>query len=157
MKPHATSNNTTEERRAWVQAELARRMRVENPRRHVALLPPERFSDEYSPADPRFNEPRGANAGAITGLLAGSCCGWGRKPSAAEFHDAVRETEPTPRQRAIINVLITEASNDTIALAYLQGAFTWRQLATAMRRHGNYSPRLTRYVNLHADASHEAT
>ena len=157
MKPHATSNNTTEERRAWVQAELARRMRVENPRRHVALLPTERFSDEYSPADPRFNEPRGANAGAITGLLAGSCCGWGRKPSAAEFHDAVRETEPTPRQRAIINVLIAEASNDTIALAYLQGAFTWRQLATAMRRHGNYSPRLARYVNLHADASHEAT
>ena len=63
----------------------------------------------------------------------------------------MRETEPTPRQRAIVNVLITEASNDTIALAYLQGAFTWRQLATAMRRHGNYSPRLARYVNLHAD------
>ncbi len=155
MKPHAT-NNTTEERQAWVQAELARRMRVENTGRHVPLLPPERFSDEYSRADPRFNEPRGANAGAIAGLLAGSCCGWGRRPSAAEFHDAVREAEPSQRQRAIINVLITEASNDSIALAYLQGAFTWRQLATAMLRHGNYSPRLARYVNLHADASHEA-
>lgn len=154
MKPHATTN-TTDERRAWVQAELARRMRVENPRRHVTLLPPKRFSDEYSPADPRFNEPRGAYAGAIAGVLSGSCCGWGRKPTAPEFHDAIRDTEPTRRQKAIINVLITEASNNTIALAYLQGAFTWRQLAKAMLRHGNYSPRLARYVNLHA-TSHEA-
>ena len=31
---------------------------------------------------------------------------------------------------------------------YLQGAFSWRQLATAMKRHDGYSRKLAEYVNL---------
>jgi hypothetical protein len=122
----------------------------------VAVLPPEQFSNEYSPVDPRFNEPRSANARAVTGLLAGSCCGWAEQPTATEFYDAMRASEPTARQRSIVNLLITEGSNDTVALAYLQGAFTWRQLASAMQQHGDYSARLAEYVNLHAKRAHEA-
>ena len=139
-------------RHAWVRAELERRRRVEGPGTEpVAVLPPERFGDEYAVEDPRFPDERhGSEARAIAGLLCGACCGWARSPTAAEFYDAMRATERTPRQRAIVSVLIVEGSNDTIALAYLQGAFTWRQLATAMHEHGDYSPELADYVNLHA-------
>lgn len=34
--------------------------------------------------------------------------------------------------------LLREASNDMLALAYLQGAFTWRQMATMLRRSRAY-------------------
>ncbi len=141
------------ERQAWVRAELKRRRRVEGPRREpIAVLPPDRFSDEYAAADPRFpDERRGSEARAIAGLLCGACCGWAQSPTAAEFYNAMRTSEPTGRQRAIVSVLIAEGSNDTVALAYLQGAFTWRQLATAMHQHGDYSPELADYVNLHTN------
>lgn len=74
-----------------------------------------------------------------------------RSPSPTEFYNAMGAPKPTPRQTSIINVLITEASNNRIALAYLQGAFPWRQLARALHRRGHCSGRLARYVNLHAE------
>lgn len=138
--------------RAWVQAELARREQVEGPHpTGVVLRRPEEFSDEYAPADPNFDEGRGPEADAIAGLLCGSCCGWPHSPTTEEFYEAMRATEPTPRQRAVADVLITEGSTNVITLAYLQGAFTWRQLATAMHHRGHYSAALARYVNLHAE------
>ena len=137
---------------AWVQAELARRWRTEGGGAgHIAVLPVQQFSDEYAAPDPQFNERRGPEAEAIAWLLCGSCCGWGRSPDTHEFYEAIRATKPTPRQVSIINVLISEASMNTVALAYLQGAFSWKQLATAMERHGGYSRELAEYVNLHAD------
>ena len=116
------------------------------------VLPPERFSDEYEPPDPAFaDEGRGAEADAIKGLLAGCCCGWERRPTAAEFYDAMRAGEPTARQMAIIRVLTAEGSTRQICLAYLQGAFTWRQLARAMTRQGAYKGGLAQYVNRYAN------
>ena len=97
------------------------------------VLPPDRFSDAYAEADARFaGEGRGAEADAIRGLLAGSCSGWSIEPTSLEFYEAARAEQPTERQEVILGVLISEGSNDTVALAYLQGAFTWRQLARAM-------------------------
>ena len=123
-------------------------------RQPIPVLPPERFSDAYAPADPKFaGEGRGPDAAEIDALLASSCAGWKQRPTPREFYEAVRTLEPSRRQEMIINVLITEAPNDVVALAFLQGAFTWRQLAAAMRRRGLYSARLAQYVNLHADPS----
>ena len=116
------------------------------------VLPPERFSNEYEPADPAFaNEGRGPEAEAIKGLLAGSCAGWEKRPTSAEFYEAMRAAEPTGRQMTIIRVVTTEGSTREICLAYLQGAFTWRQLARAMRQQRVYKSRLARYVNRYAE------
>ena len=121
---------------------------------NVVVLPPERFSDAYAAPDPEFpNEGRGADAERIETLLASCCAGWKKPPTPREFYKAIRSREPTQRDETIINVLITEAPNNVVALAFLQGAFTWRQLAAAMRRRRHYSARLARYVNLHAEQS----
>lgn len=120
----------------------------------TVVLPPERFSDAYEPPDPKFaGERRGQEAEEIGALLFSCCAGWEQAPTAGEFYEAMRSAEPNQRQEMIINVLITEAPNSVVALAFLQGAFTWRQLAQAMRRRGHYSARLARYVNLHAERS----
>lgn len=114
------------------------------------VLPPERFGDEYAEPDPRFpNEGRGPAADAIRGLIAGACCGWQTPPTADEFYEAIRAERPTERQQIVASALVREASNDTLALAYLQGAFTWRQVARVLRRTGAYSSSRARYVNRH--------
>ena len=117
----------------------------------IQVLAPERFSDEYAAPDPEFpNEGRGPKSDAIRGLIAGSCCGWKRPPTSQEFYEAMAATSPTERQNAVAGTLVAEASDDTLALAYLQGAFTWRQVATVLRNRGVYSSQQARYVNLHA-------
>ena len=117
----------------------------------VEVLPPERFSDEYEPPDPEFpSEGRGPDSDAIRGLIAGSCCGWQEPPTSEEFYEAMRATAPTERQDVVAGTLVAEASNDTLALAFLQGAFTWRQVAAVLQRRGACSSRKARYVNLHA-------
>ena len=116
----------------------------------TSVLPPERFSDQYAEPDPRFpNEGRGPESEAIQGLIAGACCGWKKPPTAAEFYDAMRAETPTEHQEIVAGALIREASNDTLALAYLQGAFTWRQVARMLERIGAYSSSRARYVNRH--------
>lgn len=113
----------------------------------IRVEPAERFSDSYAPPDPEFPEKRGAEAPAIAGLLARSCSGWRRRPTAAEFYQGIRAAQPDARQEAILDVLLFEASEHTITLAYLQGAFTWRQLATAVARRPDRRERLAEYVN----------
>ena len=142
---------TPQAEEAWIETEIARRQSAEESTDEVEVLPAERFSDEYAPADPSIQEQRGAAAGAIAALLCGSCAGWGTSPEPRELYDAMQATAPTPRQSSVINVLISEASRKTIALAYLQGAFTWRQLARSMKQHDGYSRKLAEYVNLHAE------
>ena len=67
----------------------------------------------------------------------------------AEFYEAMRTEQPNRRQRTIAAVLIAEGTANDALLAYLQGAFTWRQLGRMMHRQGLYSGRLARYVNQH--------
>ena len=115
------------------------------------VLGPKKFEDEYASADPEFaNEGRGPDSDAIRGLIAGSCCGWRSPPTGEEFFEAMRASAPTERQQVVAGAVVAQASNDTLALAYLQGAFTWRQVASALRRRGAYSSRQAMYVNLHA-------
>ena len=142
---------TSAETNEWLRRELDRRAREEPVEGATArLLPAERFSDKYAPDDPEVSGGRGPNSRTVQAVLAGSCAGWGKKPDAAEFYEAVKTRHPTNRQQAIVNVIVIEATCDEILLAYLQGAYTWRQLARAIHRCGNDPTRLARYVNLWA-------
>ena len=131
---------------------LERKRRRNEPREREGVRSPERFSDAYAPPDPEWPEKRGPEATAIAGLLARSCCGWRRRPTSAEFYDAIRAEQPSARQEAIVDVLMLEASEHTMTLAYLQGAFTWRQLARAIAKRPDRSERLAAYVNREAEA-----
>ena len=48
-------------------------------------------------------------------------------------------------------VIVTEATCNEILLAYLEAAYTWRQLARAIHRCSSEPTRLARYVNLWAE------
>lgn len=134
----------------WVDREEARRRAEENLPANTGLLPAERFSDEYAPDDGTVPGERGPRSSGIRSLLAGACAGWRRQPDSAEFYEAMRAMQPTKRQRAIASVLIADGSPNDVLLAYLQGAFTWRQLVRMMHRRTSYSGELAQYVNRHA-------
>ena len=134
---------------AWVDREEARRRLEDNPPPNTGLLPAAELSDEYAPDDGTAEEGRGRRSSAVRSLLAGACAGWKHPPDSAEFYDAMRAGEPTRRQKTIAAVLIAEGTANDILLAYLQGAFTWRQLGMMMHRRGLYSGHLARYVNRH--------
>ena len=147
--PQAVWTRTTRRARISLKMEIRHRHKFE--RIGTEVLPPEHFSDKYVFPDPEFgNEGRGPESDAIRGLIACSCGGWEKPPTSWEFYEAMRVTTPTERQNVVAGTLVGEASNDTLALAYLQGAFTWRQVAAVLRRRGAYSSRQARYVNLHA-------
>lgn len=129
---------------AWVDAEEARRQVEEDPPDNTGLLAADEFDDEYNST---AEGGRGSSK-TIAGLLASACAGWARRPNAAEFHEAMRTTKPSRRQRSIIAVLINEATLDEVLMAHREGAFTWRQLAERMHQQGRYSGTLARYVNM---------
>ena len=136
----------------WARSENARRSREESEEPDsVVLLEAERFSDEYAGRETEIEGGRGPQSSIIEDLLAGACGGWKQRPSAAEFHEAMRATVPDARQRAITGVLIKEGTVDQVLLAHLQGAFTWRQVVRRMHERAVCDPALTRYVNRWAD------
>lgn len=135
----------------WSRARAQRRAE-DDPPANTGLLPAEQFSDDYEPEDPDFTESRGGSSSVIQDVIAGTCAGWKQQPNAEEFYNAMRATEPTDRQLAIAGVLIAEGTCHEVLLAYLQGAFTWRQLAEMMHRRGLYRGELARFVNARAKA-----
>ena len=146
-----TVEELTAETREWLRRELDRREREEPPGGvEETLLPEDRFSDEYAPDDGSDGEFRGPRSKTVGGVLAFSCAGWPEKPDAAELYEAMRNPQPTERQKAIANVMVIEATHDEILLAHLEGAYTWRQLARAIHRIDEGRSRLARYVNLWA-------
>ena len=48
----------------------------------------------------------------------------------------MRAENRSTRQRAVVTVLTNEASFDELMTAYMEGAFTWRQLPRAPAEHG---------------------
>ena len=153
-----TSDGAT---KAWIQRELARRAREEDlhpvlkrklpsPAECETLLQPtEAFDDEYSKEERDIGKGRGETSGIIKDLLTGCCAGWGIRPTSEEFYEAMRAETPSRREQNIASVLINEATLDQILLAYWQQAFTWHQLARAMRRQGIFRAKLARFVNAH--------
>ena len=128
--------------------ETARR-RDENDRWAPAtLLPAEAFSDE--PADEAVfrrlcapETPRDRQAWAVHRRIASSCAGWGKRPTADEFYDAVRASRPTDRQKVIVRMWGAEATLEDLVEAWAQQAYTFRQLVRALHRaEFSYGPRI---------------
>lgn len=131
-----------------VRAERERRRAERNPWRPATLLPPDAFSDRPA-AEDVFRRlyapgtPRGRHALAVRLRLASGCAGWKRRPAAEEFYDAVRADRPTERQASIIRMWGTEATTAEIIEAWVQHAYTLRQLVAALHRADfAYAPRI---------------
>ena len=123
--------------------ERGRRQAERNPMRPAMLLPPGAFSDRPA-AEDDFRRlcapgtPRGRHALAVQRRLASGCAGWKRRPTAEEFYDAVRAERPTERQAGIIRMWGAEATAGELIEAWVQHAYTLRELVAAMHR-ANFS------------------
>ena len=113
----------------------------------LEVLPDEFFSNEYSTADDVPREETGPNSYAMKWRIVSSCAGWPKKPTAAEAYEAFREERPTDRQKAIMEVLIGEGDIHEWCNAWHEGAFTWRQMARAVRNSGRSSATTIRRIN----------
>ena len=119
----------------------------------VRLPRPEAFPDDYTPpstllryrpnADPAETGPRSRT---IRIVISRRCCGWRTRPTTQEVYDAMRAEEPTPRQVAVMTVVLNSATFDEMVLAHLEGAFTWRQAARAMHLHHCSPPQRARQL-----------
>ena len=133
----------------WVKVESERRRREENPHAPARLRPLEDFSDEY--ADPaRYRTVDQARTGpksaVLQGLINGECCGWAQRPTTEEFYEAMRAERPNGRQKSLAGVLL-RADFWELMGAWMEAAFTWRQLARAMSRRAWQEPRRVREIN----------
>ena len=91
----------------------------------------------------------------MRGLIAGSCCGWTRTPTARELYDAFRAAEPDDRPRALLNTATNEMSLEEIARALRQGAFTLREFARAARTSANAKRMKWKWLNRWAEKTAE--
>ena len=136
---------------------MALRIRIRS-RQEPALRPAEDFSPELAPWSPDFcgdQAERKAglralpHAGAIKARIARSTAGWRVRPTPAEFDEALRATDPTDRQCAIVDMWAREAAPREMLLAWLQRAYDWRALVDALHRHGlTRRGELNGYLNL---------
>ena len=113
-----------------------RRIEIDKFARHT-LLPAEAFSNDLAGeedflrlCDP--DTPRGPQAEAVRRRIMSSCAGWASRPTPKEFHAAVRAEHPTRRQRAIVWMWGLEATTRELLEAWLQRAYTLRQLVNAL-------------------------
>ena len=133
----------------WINAENERRTREENPDAPAQLRPLDDFSDEY--ADPTeyrtVDQARvGPKSAVLQGLIDGDCCGWAKSPTSEEFYEAMRAEKPTARQKSLAGVLLRARFWDLMG-AWMEAAFTWRQLARAMSRRQWQEPQRVREIN----------
>ncbi len=113
----------------------------------LEVLPEECFSNTYSDAAGVPKTEAGANSYTMRGRLMSSCAGWPEKPTATEAYKAFREKHPDERQQAIIHVLVREGDLHEWNNAWYEGAFTWRQMARAIRNGAPWTPRTIRRIN----------
>lgn len=142
----------------WIQREIAERRAERSDCPPAALLPPDAFSDQPAGAAAfrRLCEPAtpcGRNAWAIHRRIMSSCAGWAQRPTADEFYEAVRARTPSDRQKTIIRMWGAEATVAEIIEAWVQRAYTWRELVAALHRaQFTYGPRI-RIINRWAQKS----
>ena len=102
-----------------------------------SLQPAEDFPDELAALGlcPVVEDSE-RNAKAVRVRIARSTAGWPLRPTAGEFHEAIRETRPTDRQAAIVAMWAQEAEPREMLMAWVQRAYSWRILVAALHRHG---------------------
>lgn len=109
----------------------------------TTLASPEVFSDERADARLRADcglrgeQPEiGPKSGAVAARLTRSCAGWTKPPTAQEFFAAIRARELTKRQRHLIATWLFEATNEDIIQAWLEEAYSFRELVRAIHNAG---------------------
>ena len=132
MTPERPHQNA-ETREAWIERETRRRRAEEIPNAPRDLLPLEQFPTtsvfakilKERAQKRRPEEP----CQALEGLIAGSCNGWVKRPTAREMEQAVKSRRSTRRARCLAQVVLTEASTMCIAHADATSAFSLQDLA----------------------------
>lgn len=125
------------------------------------LRRPEAFSDEGPTAEEKRklapNEVETGRHSVTVGMrLARSCAGWGeRRPTAAEFYEAVRTEGLTNRQRTILSVFAREATWRELVRGWAEEAYTLRELVAALHRADRTRCRASQYLNRWASAPPE--
>ena len=87
-------------------------------------------------ADHAPPECRGPGSPALSSHIASACSGYAVQPTPAELHAAFHTTTPTARTEMLVRTWMDEASPKNFFDAWLDGCYSWRELAAACRRHG---------------------
>lgn len=123
--------------------------------RSCELLAPEAFPtpEEVRP-DPELrrwsgtpDEEIGPDSRAVYWRFFSSCAGWPRPPTPREFYDAIRNENPSRRQRAVLRTWFREATNSEILRGWIEEAYTWPMLVAAIHRTGYRRNALNHYLN----------
>jgi len=113
--------------------------------RYTVLLKPNGLPPLESVTSP---EEAGRRCYAISACIASKACGWPDPPTTSEVYDAIRATEPTPRQFAIVQMWGLEAEPVQIFLAWLQRAYSWQVLVESLHRNACHRRgELNEYLN----------
>ena len=129
------------------------------------LLPPEAFPapDEIRP-DPELrrrggtpDDETGPDSRAVYRRFLSSCAGWPHPPTPREFYEALREANPSRRQRAVLRTWFREATNSEILWGWIEEAYTWPMLVAAIHRTGYRRNALSHYLNGFAKRRHRAS
>lgn len=129
-----------------------------------ALLPPGDFHAACeTPTDRRAlrsrfgfpDESTGRNSSTVRSLFMSCTAGWPIPPTSEEFYLALRADEPSSRQKAVIRTWLAEAAYGEIMLAWVEEAFSWRELVAAVHRIGYRRNDLNRYLNQFAKSERE--
>ena len=123
--------------------------------RPCELLPPEAFpTPEETRPDPELrrrggtpDEETGPDCRAVYWRFFSSCAGWPHPPTPREFHDAIRDENPSRRQRAVLRTWFREATNSEILWGWIEEAYTWPMLVAAIHRIGYRRNALNHYLN----------
>ena len=107
------------------------------------LAPADAFPATYADAEMRRycmhrcpQDQLGARSRTVRRRIWSSCAGWTAEPTTEEFYEAVRAESPSRRQRQIVSMWVLEATDEDIMTAWLEEAYSFRDLAAAMHRTG---------------------
>ena len=81
-------------------------------------------------------EERGPNSRALVFHISSRCAGEANRPTAAELYEAFHTKTPTDRTRDLVLMWMNEASKTDFLDAWFHHCYSWREIATACKRHG---------------------
>ena len=93
------------------------------------------------------DEETGQHSRAVTWRFFSCTAGWPEPPTATDLYVAIRAPVPTRRQRAVIRTWLDEATYAELMLAWLEEAYSWRQLVGAAHRIGYTTYGVCRWLN----------
>ena len=89
----------------------------------------------------------GQNSASVRARLLSCTAGWPSPPTAAELYHALRSERPSPREATVIRAWLREATYSEILLAWVEEAYSWRDLVAAIHRVGFRRNGLNRHLN----------